>query len=366
MKMTTNTLRRQQTTTDKQHDIVVNAHFFRLYKTELKGLFAALGHEHEWSDNPRDMLPYLREKWIGMEHGNHEMKEQFTDSQVTAARPYLEAMGLTNAKRPQSGDHFDQVVIGGGTMLTNYRRIELVDELLERGITIDKVIFWLGRRPATERDGTGQELLATTGKLAGNSVRRNPWVKDLIKRGALKLRGTMRLTETDLGRMAILKVFDGMLMPYRVDLSALNEKDRRADLIDKIERTPEEFVTDYFFETDDGLEIVLLNGKPVQRGVGPNGESRPHRPTTASTTAEWLDRHAPARDARILYVTGNPHMLRMAQDSYAVILRQGRGDIDLELACIAPASDMDIHIYLGEIGRLIDNDVRRNYGQSWQ
>ena len=249
-------------------------------------------------------------------------------------------------------------------MLTNYRRIELVDELLAMGVKIDKVIFWLGRRPAGDRDGTPQELLATTGKLAGNDVRRNPWVKDLIKRGALKLRGTMKLTETDLGRMAMLKVFDGMLMPYRVDLSALNEKRRRTDLLDMIERTPEEFVTDYYFETNDGLEIVLLNGKPVHRGIGPNGELRPHRPTTASTTVEWLERHAPARDARVLYVTGNPHMLRMAQDSYAVMQHQGRGDIDLQIACIAPAPNVNIHTFLGEIARLIDNDVRRNYGRS--
>lgn len=364
--MTTNTLHKQRTAVDMQHDIVVNAHFFRLYKAELKGLFAALGREREWSDNPRDMLPYLREKWIGMEHGNHDAKDQFTKGQIAAAQPYLEKMGLKGSQYPSPGEHFDQVVIGGGTMLTNYRRIELVDELLDMGVKIDKVVFWLGRRPAGDRDGTPAELLATTGKLSGNNVRRNPWVKDLMKRGALKLRGTMKLTETDLGRMAILKVFDGMLMPYRVDLSALNEKRRRTDLLDMIERTPEEFVTDYYFETDDGLEIVLLNGKPVHRGAGPNGELRPHRPTTASTTAEWLERHAPVRDARVLYVTGNPHMLRMAQDSYAVMQRQGRGDINLQLACIAPAADMDIHTYLGEIARLIDNDVKRNYGRAWQ
>ena len=361
--MTTNTHAPQkpQVTTDTQHDIIVNAHFFRLYKAELKDLFRVLGREHEWSDDPREMLPYLREKWIGIEHGEHKDKDQFTESQAAAARVFFERMGLTKSQYPQPGSHFDQVVIGGGTMLTNYRRIELVDELLDRGIMIDKVVFWLGRRPAGIRDGTSQELLATKGRFSGYGVRRNPWVKDLIKRGALKLRGTMKLTETDLGRMAMLKVFGGMLMPYRVDLSALDEKQRRTDLIERIERTPEEFVTDYYFETDKGLEIVLLNGGSVYRGIGANGELRPHRPTTASTTAEWLVRHVPPQNARVLYVTGNPHMLRMAQDSYAVITQEGRGDIDLEVACIAPSENTSIHAYLGEIARLIDNDVRRNY-----
>ncbi len=346
---------------ERERAVVEYGRFFHPYKQDLKGLFIALGREDEWSEDPREMLPYLREKWIGIEHGNHVTKDQFTPEQVTAARPYLEAMGLTSAQRPRRNAHFDQVVIGGGTMLTNYRRVGFVDELIDMGIQIDKLVFWLGRRPATDRDGTGKELLATSGRLAGRSIKGNPWVKELIKRGALKMRSTLKLTETDLGRMAILKVFGGMLMPYRVDLSALNEKHKRADLLDSIERMPEEYVTDYYFNTNDGLEIVLLNGKSVSRGIGPDGKPRPPRPTTTSTTMEWLERHSPPKHGKVLYVTGNPHTLRMAQDSYAVMRAMGRGDIDLQMAGIEPYEGMDIHIYLGEIARLIDNDVQRNY-----
>lgn len=346
---------------ERERAVVEHGLFFRAYRKELKGLFTALGRENEWSDDPREMLPYIRDKWIGHEHGNHVTKDQFTDEQIAAARPYLKAMGLTMAQRPRRNAHFDQVVIGGGTMLTNYRRVGFVDELLDSGVHIDKLVFWLGRRPATDRDGTGKDLLATNGRLAGRSIKGNPWVKDLIKRGALKMRRGLLLTETDLGRMAILKVFGGMLMPYRVDLSALNEKHKRADLLDSIERMPEEYVTDYYFKINSGLEIVLLNGKSIARGTGPDGKPRPPRPTTASTTKEWLERHSPPENARVLYVTGNPHTLRMAQDSYAMMCMMGREDIRLSVAGIEPYDGMDIHIYLGEIGRLIDNDVRRNY-----
>jgi len=347
----------------REQDVVKYARFFKPYKKELKELFEALGREHEWSDDPREMLPYIRDKWIGIEHGNHVTKDQFTNKQVMVALPWLKAMGLTTAQRPRRNAHFDQVVIGGGTMLTNYRRVGFVDDLIDRGVTIDKLVFWLGRRPATDRDGNAEELLSPTGTLAGRRIKGNPWVQDLVKRGALKLHGVMKLTETDLGRMAVLKVFGGMLMPYRVDLSALNEKHKRADLLDSIEQMPEEYVTDYFFKTDEDLEIVLLNGKSVGRGIGPDGKPRPPRPTTASTTQEWLERHAPPRNAKVLYVTGNPHTLRMAQDSYAVMCDMGRDDIDLQLAGIEPYDGMNIHIYLGEIARLIDNDVRRNYGR---
>lgn len=346
---------------ERERAVVEHARFFKAYKRELKGLFEALERENEWSDDPQQMLPYLREKWIGIEHGNHFTKDQFTDEQVVAARPWLHALGLTMAQRPRRNAHFDQVVIGGGTMITNYRRVGFVDELIDMGVKIDKLVFWLGRRPATDRDGTAQELLSPTGKLAGESVKRNPWVQDLIKRGALKTPGALKLTETDLGRVAVLKIFDGKMMPYRVDLSALNEKHRRADLLDSIERMPEEYVTDYYFRTDEGLEIALLNGKSVSRGIDSDGKPRPRRPTTASTTKEWLERHSPPENAKILYVTGNPHMLRMAEDTYAVMRQMGRDDIELSIAGIEPYEGMDIHIYLGEIARLIDNDVRRNY-----
>ena len=346
---------------EKEQAVIEHGRFFKPYEYELKGLFAALDRTNEWSNDPREMLPYLREKWIGIEHGNHVTKDQFTPEQIEAAQPWLEAMGLTVAQRLRRDAHFDQVVIGGGTMFTNYRRVGFVDELIDMGVKIDKLVFWLGRRPATDRDGTARELLSPTGQLAGRSIKRNPWVKDLIKRGALKVRGTMKLTETDLGRMAVLKIFGGMLMPYRVDLSALNEKHKRADLLDSIERMPEEYVTDYFFKDDDGLEIVLLNGRSVARGVGPDGKARPQRPTTVSTTEEWLERHSPPENGKVLYVTGNPHTLRMAQDSYAVMKKAGRGDVELHIAGIEPYDNMNIHIYLGEIARLIDNDVRRNY-----
>jgi len=346
---------------EKERAVIETARFFEPYKRELHGLFIALGREHKWSDNPRDMLLYLREKWIGQEHGNSASKDQFSDEQIAAAQPWLKALGLTTAQVPSRNSHFDQAIIVGGTMLSNYRRVEFVHDIMDSGVQIDKLIFWVGHRPRERRDGTIAELLSTRGRFAGLAVRGNAWVKDLVVRGTNRLRRRVRLNETDLGRFALLKVLDNKMMPYRIDLSILNERHRRADLLDKVESLPKRYVKDYYLKTDDGLEIVLLNGSPVSRGVGANGKPRPARHTTASCTVEWLERHAPAQNARVLYITGNPHTLRTAQDTYVKIKELGRDDIRLTIAGTAPNDTVTIQTYLGEIARLIDNDVRRNY-----
>lgn len=345
----------------RERAVVEHARFFKPYKSELRGLFVALGREHEWSDDPREMLPYLRAKWIGVEHGNATTKDQFTDDQVTAALPYLDAMGLRMADMPRRNTHFDQAVIVGGTMLSNYRRVEFIHEIMDRGIKIDKLVFWVGRRPMEKRDGKKADLFEARGKFRGLGVRSNTWVRDLIQRGVLRTRGKVMLNETDLGRLALLKVIDNKMMPYRIDLSVLNERNRRVDLLNKIEESPERYIEDYYFRIDDGFEIVLLNGAPVDRGIGSDGKPRPPRHTTASCTVEWLQRHAPSKGAKVLYVTGNPHTLRTAQDSYAKIKELGRDDILLTIAGTSPNETTDIQTYLGEIARLIDNDVRCNY-----
>lgn len=350
---------------DKERAVIETAHFFEPYKHELRSLFVALGREHEWSDDPRNMLPYLREKWIGIEHGNHVTKDQFSDEQIAAAQPWLEALGLKAVQVPSRNAHFDQAIIVGGTMLSNYRRVEFVHAIIDSGVQINKLIFWVGNRPRERRDGSISELLSTHGRFAGLGVRGNAWVKDLIVRGTNHLRRRVHLNETDLGRFALLKVLDNKMMPYRIDLSILNERHRRADLLDKIESLPERYVKDYYFKTDEGLDIVLLNGSPVSRGVGANGKPRPARHTTASCTIEWLERHAPAQNARILYITGNPHTLRTAQDTYAILKEEGRDDLQFTVAGTAPSSSVAIQTYLGEIARLIDNDIRRNYSNAW-
>lgn len=342
--------------------IIQDARFFEPYKDELHGLFQALGKEHEWSDNPRDMLEYLRRQWIGDDHGNAVEKDQFSNERIADAMPYLERMGFTKSHTPRSGQYFDQAVIVGGRMTANYRRIELVDELVAKGAKVDKIIFWLGRRQREKYDGTDEELLNTRGRFAGFGIRRNLWVKDLMKRGVFGLRRKAKLTETDLGRIAVLKSIDSKLMPYRIDLSVLNSEDgRRADLLDRIERLPEEYVTDYFFKTDEGADIILLNASSVDRGIGNDGKPRTARHTTESCTIEWLERHNPPKNAKVLYVTGNPHSLRTAQDTYGVLRRYKRDDIELVLAGTGPADNIAIQTYLGEIARLIDNDVKRNY-----
>ena len=90
----------------RQQETIRTGRYFDLYKNELRELFVALGRENEWSDNPREMLAYMRAKWIGGEHGNAADKDQFSDEQIEAAIPVLNKLGLLQELRPQDGSEY--------------------------------------------------------------------------------------------------------------------------------------------------------------------------------------------------------------------------------------------------------------------
>ncbi len=348
---------------EREAAVITEAKFFEPYKADLEELFQALGREGEWSDDPRDMLSYMRRGWIGQEHGNSTEKDQFTDEQITAAMPILERMGFTTELLPQSGEHFDQAIVVEGTMVANYRRTELIQKAIENGVEMDEVVLWAGQRPREARDGKNEELLSTEGRFAGHDVADNSWVKKQVELGNFEEDKQWGLTETAFGRLAVNKVFDGELMPHRIDLkltdvTGLSEEEKDAVLPKKLDGVPARDITDYRFKTPEGQEVILMNAAAVERG------DAPARHTTRSCTEEWLERHAPAEGARVLYVTGNPHSLRTAQDTYKVLQELGRGDIELVVAGTSPAKTTTVQAYLGEVARLIDNDVKRNYDTS--
>lgn len=347
--------------------VIEDANFYEPYKDDLKKLFTALGKEDEWSDDPRTMLPYMERAWIGQEHGNSTSKEQYDDEQVAAAMPILEDIGLTTELLPQPGEHFDTEVIIGGTMLANWRRLAATHKAIENGVDIDRVVVFLGQRPREARDGKNEELLGTEGRFAGEDIRENPWVKQLIDKGAFESEDPWSLTETDFGRIALNKVMGGNLMPHRIDLpiAAINGEDTGVGA--RQEGVPARDATDYHFTVEttknDGsvveTEVILMNAAAVDRGAG-----RPARHTTQSSTGEYVERYEPKQGERMLYMTGNPHSMRTAQDSKALLTKLGRDDIHLDVAGTTPAANSPIQTYLGEVARLINNDVVRNYQET--
>lgn len=328
---------------EREKAVVTSARFFAPYKKELQALFEVLGKQDEWSDDPRQMLSYLRSKWIGREHGNSTQKDQFSEAQRAAAMPYFEMLGLTNEDIPDiTNSHLDQMIIMGGLNPINYRRLSFGLELLKSSsATADTIVFCLGERPRYPGDGTNEEILGLNGHNPDGDVRENPWVKELAEQGAFGNPSSYGLNETDMGRIAMLRLLGNDLMPYRIEKDAVN---------------PTRQIKDYYFKTNTGQEIILINGAAVDRG-----NNRVQRPTSKSCSIEWLERHAPKNHAKVLYVADNPSLIRMTMDTYAVLRDHGREDIELIAAGPAPYATQSIQTYLGEIARLIDKDVRRNY-----
>lgn len=345
---------------ERESAVIREARYFEPYKEELHELFVALGREHEWADNPEDMLSYIRSGWIGQEHGNSTEKDQFTDEQVAAAMPILEKLNLTSELIPEKGAKFDQTIVVAGTTTANYRRFQLTRDAREDGVELGEEIWLVGQRPREARDGTDEALLSPEGPYAGFDYSDNPWAeraKQMIEESSEG--DNWKFTETDTARVALLKVIDAKAQPHRIDLNITSVNGEPTGQQTPVDGAPARFMTDYYYETEDGHEIILLNGAAVERKNG--DKVLPPRHTTASVTKEWLERHAPKENARVLYVTGNPHSLRTTQDTYKVLADMGRDDIELVVAGTTPAANSPIQTYLGEVARLIDNDYKRNY-----
>lgn len=349
--------------------IITEGRFFEPYKAELHELFVALGREHLWSDDPRQLIGYIRTGWIGAEHGNNESKDQFTDEQIAAAMPIFAKLRLSQETMPPDNTHYDDVIIVGGTTQANYRRTKVFHDAKKKGVTASRMTAWVGQRPKEARDGTLEELLSTEGRFAGHDITSNPWVQEQLK---LEWEADPQnpwtaqfATETDLGRVATMKLSQNGadLHPYRIDLEVTDLQDPHSQLPPKLSYTekgmeidvPARLITDYRFTDGDGQEVVIMNAAAVNRGTSPS------RHTTRSCTSEWLARHTPPSNARVLFISSNPHTLRTAQDAYAVLEESGRGDIQFHVAGASAPGNATVQLFLGEVGRLIDNDVKRNY-----
>lgn len=345
---------------ERESTVIREAKYFEPYKDELRDLFVALGRQDKWSEDPTnsDFLSYMRSGWIGAEHGNSTEKDQFTEEQMEAAMPILEKLGLTTELLPDPSVEVEQTILVGGTMTANYRRTVLIQKAIDDGMNVGEVLCWYGQRPRESRDGKNADLAGTTGAYAGHDTSDNPWYKAHVAE-ALESDDPWALTETDFGRIALNKVTGGNLQPHKITLPLIEANGEPTGIMQahrkEGEEVPHREVLDYHFATDEGFEVVLVNNAAADR------RDRPSRHTTKSSTVEWLERYAPSHGAKVMYVTGNPHSVRTAQDTYKILNELGRGDIELIVAGTGPAANSPIQSYLGEVARLIDNDVKRNY-----
>lgn len=348
----------------READVITEARFFEPYKAEIKELFTALGREEEWSEEPSYMLSYMRRGWIGLEHGDATQKDQFSEEQVSAAMKVLEKMNLTTELLPKSKEKFTQTIVLGATTTALARRFALTKLAREQGVELGPEIVLGGQRAREAvRDWTNEALMNPRESTDEHDYSENTWAAHAFKMIAESSESdekSWNLTEADLTRIAMLKTIDPNLQPHRIDLALTSVNGQSTGLRIPVEGAPVRETTDHYFETEDGHEIIILNAAAVERRNN-NGQIMVPRHTTASEVQEWIERHPPEYGARVLFVTGNPHSIRTAQDAYKVLAEMGRDDIELVVAGTSPAANVPIQTYLGEVARLIDNDYLRNY-----
>ena len=313
--------------------------FYYEYQTELHKLFVALGREHEWRGSPGELQDYTQPRWVGVEHGNSDEKDQFTPDQEEAAQPILRDLGLVDEVLPRIGK-YDQIAVVGGMMRVNRERLQFIKNLLDKGNTrTNQLVFWGGERSRDDRDD------AEITKMDIPSLASDRWVNSQLANGNHADPYLGFPTETELGRVAFVETF-GVNSWHTASELRIKAGGKSAAPVYQVASNT------FSIGHNNYPEFVLMNCPAVDRG-----DDRPPRHTTVSSAEEWLATQAPPEDARVLVVAGNPHIHRNLRDIQNVLKAKDRQEVKLEI-CGPPASpNASIQLYLGEIGRLLYMDT---------
>lgn len=328
----------------EEQGVVNGEPFLETARHDVQELLHALGRDEHWSDDPHMLTKYMLPAWLGREHGASAEKDQFTPEQRARAWRILNNKGLLRRIiLPDHGLVVDDTVMVGGVTPTNfYRQTEFHRAVDEQGLQASSLKLWLGERPRQDRDGTLAMLLDPRWPKPGNDIADNPWVRrEAVTRDwdDSDHWAAAFATETEVGRATMLKLVRGgeRLLPHRISLPLADLHDPDSRLQRKLaymeggerRRMRARQVLDYHYRTADGLEIVAMNAEAEERELGPP------RHTTASCTAEWLERYPPPDGATVGYLTSSPHGVRTARVTQYQLVAARRNDIKL-LVMAAP------------------------------
>jgi hypothetical protein len=309
--------------------------FFDSHQEALKGLFVALGREHEWHPTPKGILDYTQKRWVGVEHGNSAEKDQFTDEQIAAAQPYLRDLGLVEAAMPSAG-FYEEVVIIGGMTRVNRERMGFVKDLIDDGtIKTERIVFWAGQRLRDKRDDP--HLAAVDRKKVGA----DPWAATQYELPVTYDWTGQFATETDSARLAYLEQYPKAKLIEMIP----------ADNSQVVPGVPARLASQYVFEAPDAPEFRLMNAAAVARAKGTA------RHTTASCAMEYLADVASTGLESVLFVSGNPHIGRNGRE-LRDIFKIYRPDLMIDICGPAANPQASIQLMLGEPGREIHMDVQ--------
>lgn len=242
--------------------------------------------------------------WVRGDHFSPEQDINIPDEDAEHALGLFHSIGMVGEVLPPAG-LYDRVLVLGGTHNSNNDRVAFVEKLLSSEVvalpTNAKVVLLGGNRTLGDSETPTPDISTET--------------------NSLRLVATQRLGELALTQMHL-----------------------RVGLVPKTH----DFVQRYEFRGEHNL-VELINANPVERS---NGQPR-H--TTRSTVTEWLRTDNLDDDAKVLFVSSNPYILRTLNDANSEIAKIGRR---LYMFGCGPAASGTLLLRrcYGELARLIYQD----------
>lgn len=234
-------------------------------------------------------------------------------------------LGL-KGEQPLPAGEYEQILVLGGMMLGMNRRLEFTNRMLKTAKS-DNIILLGGERPVYPESES--DLVVEAIAAAQRRDAYDPWIRHL------NVDGSDVRWETDMMRLSATNQL-GRLRLHAQD-----------HYFGDPAGTPEVAVFGW-----RSKNIHLLHTRAVER---PNGD---RRHTTEACIAHWTQVLNPQPNARVGFVTANPHIERTGRVAQAALHAAGRPDITLEIGGSAAAPNGAHAIYLGEIARNLYEDQR--------
>jgi hypothetical protein len=283
-------------------------------------------------------LHQATQPWTRGDHWTPEKRHGLSRKDEMRLRDILRGVNLVDAVEPPRGE-YDHIVVLGGTMLGNKRRVDFAKALFDSGhLTIaagGDISVWAGQRLREKRE---DHHLYSVLQMVDQD---HSWLRNQNNMPDMDRWQRPFATEREMGQLALMASLGDINWRY----SRLH-----VGLQPKIEGVPYRGVSSQEFLTSYG-KAFILNAAAVDR---PQGEPR-H--TSVSTAREWLRDFKPKPSARVALINSNPHIARVDTDIKNTFALSGRGDIQLESGGPAAIENAPIEVYLGEVARIIHNGV---------
>lgn len=318
------------------NEAVHGAAFFSMYETPIATLLDAFDLQAD-SLKPREIVA-ATQQWAQGDHAQHNYEFVLSDAQTQAAYELFTPLHMVGTK-PPAPEAVNSLHVLGGLVDSNVRRTKFAAQAICTGaITMTPgapIVFWGGARPTFESEKAGVEALLADAAFSTDM----PEVFQQHNGG--REPDAMRTDEAVQGALVLQKYF-GQLSLKQVDI-------RQAYA--PVPRAPHPLVSSYTFSAaNTPHDIVLLNGRPVDRGALAGHP----RHTTESCAEEWLaSRYSPLdqEDAHVMFVANNPYIGRTTLNVRAAMDAHGAAHVRLSSCGPEGAAHINDRLRLGELAR---------------